>query len=109
MAEQFSTLDGGDLDTVVDGLDAQAAATQKARWLMEFSNAFALRRDFRYRMRSRRWLMTRGVQGDYDGAYAQWLQYVRQNRVVDQPATEIADEDPDRLAIRPFSDIMSTK
>lgn len=78
-AEQFSDIAGKELNALVAQIDLAAAKTQTSRLRMDLSDVFALRRDLRYGLRSRKWLFLKAQQTKLNSNFLLWVNWALEN------------------------------
>lgn len=77
--EFFQTLNVSELDSLFSDIDQRVQKRPTSQLKLEFNDAFALRRDIRYGVRSRKWLMAKGLQTKLNTHYAGWRAFVVEN------------------------------
>lgn len=104
--EAFKDLKVSDLDALIATVDTATAKTQTSRFRVEQADVFALRRDLRYGMRSRKWLFSRGQQGRLNRSYAGWSAFLAENHDNQPLPAKLLTQDAQSLASRPFNGVV---
>lgn len=93
-----------DVSSEVKAADQRVQDTPSKSMRLEHTALFALNRDARYGMRSRRWLFAKGAKGHMDSAYEEYAAYVGAN--LDRNPSKLTETDLGDLERQSTEDIM---
>lgn len=103
--EYFGNVQATELDALQELQDRKSAIARDLRYTHENASTFALRRDYRYGQRSRKWLYAKAMQTKLDRNYDQWTVFIRLNLVQGDFYAKATDVNPQQLAEQSFDQL----